>query len=925
MEKYLIKIDKNSRNEIVIEKVVKTGDEFNEENFFYEEYSKADTIIKSIIPSYQNFNGNYGNNYFEGTVKNDKFSGSFYRNQNENCRKTKDNNDNSNPPKSNIITFSGNRGTGKTSAMVSFGKYLESQKEFKVLEMIDPSHFEKNESILLNVITLLFKNVKKHLKNNKTLSPPTELLKAFEKVFKSVKKMDENIPTESTLEYLSQLSDSLDLKESINKLIKKTLDFFSEKTDTENDAKFEYLVLMIDDLDMNVSFAPKMLEQIRKFLIQKNLIILIATNIDQLQLEMQESYSGYFAKTYNAISKPSDVCVDIEDMATKYLLKLFPPLQRIHIGNTANKLINTNITIIDGKNDNGNDKELYPKNDLQKLILTSIWKKTRLIFIPRKDNLHPIIPTNLRALNQFINTLIDMDDVGVTENENKMFAGKDEYGAVKVNFYKFKDYIMNVWIPSNVSFEGQKVFDNIPQELARINKHLIQSINVIGAQYKKRLLVKETKEERKEKDFDADIYTFVSRNDPRFLMANRMSDIINFPSNNSMGDVLLLLDKYKTYFESENENNFIESVKIYYSMLLFETMFFDEGSKFPLANDSKNISNIQKLIGGTIYFPHYFEIIKDKHYSKGVADMKKTYKIIKYIKIDEWEKLKGKKIETKIEKINDFLKVKGVPDSQITKLGISGTLDNLILKYKKDYEKYLKGGEDVAEHLFYHQVGPIKCNVENKENNIFTIHYYGKSRPDRSYDTHIYDTTKEKEKEIEEAEEVFYYRFDILSLLVNILNPSHTLYRFSGNEDKKYDGWLCNIEKNEKKENISVTNILLPIYSVDLVLSYLRESYYLNDLVKKSDIDKKLDTQEKEVLMRKQTMIACYYTELLELSKEKLNRIDTDIDPNIEGSIFKRYKNIYNNSAKIFGIISDKPIRIRKIKKQKTRNSKGKK
>jgi hypothetical protein len=853
--KYKIKLDKNNRKEIVIESVrgdVKKKDstdkfEFNENNFFYEEYKKAEEIINSIRISYQDP-------------------------KEQNSEKPKD----SSPIllKNNIITFTGSRGTGKTSAMVSFGKDLEQQKEYKVLDLIDPSHFGKNESILLNVIILLFKSVKTHLKDTK-IQPSNDLLKKFETVFKAVKSMDELVPKESSLEYLDQLSDSLNLVESIKKLIDDSLDFFKKGTDSKHDSDFKYLVLMIDDLDTNVAHAPKMLEQIRKFLIHKNLIILLSTNIDQLQLEMQEYYSKYFQRTFSLASPAapkSDVCAEVEEMATKYLLKLLPPLQRIHIGNSANKLLNTTITIeIDKADSNKNIA-----GDLQKVVLSLIWEKTRLIFIPRKSCLHPIIPTNLRALNQFILMLVDMEEVERTESsENKMFQNDNEYKSVRENFLKFKDYILNVWIPSNLAFEEQQIFDNIPKDISRINKHLIQSINVIGAKHKEKLLVKPLqmyKEERKEKDLDGDIYTFVSRNDPRFSMANKISDVYNFPSNNSMGDILLLIDKYKTYFESENNNNFIEAIKIYYSLLLFETMFFDEDSKFKIS-EPEEITNIQKLIGGTLYFPYYFEIIKDK-----------TYDII----VNTWKEIKEKN-----EKIKDENKKKDddrLIQELLNTLKENGVLLNTITDEQEFIKKYSRG-EGRGDHLFYHESGT------DYKNPLFIL-YYGKSRPERSYSRHIYETTVK-----EEGNE--HVRFDILSLLVNILNPFHTLYRHSNNDEEykqacknsKYEKWLYKTE-DEK----FITNILLPIYSVDLMLFYLKNPVACDDVLSKDDkkaIEEKTNVSEIliciEEKMREISTISNYYQKLLQLTKEKLARIEDD-----KKMISERLEKIYKNSAKEF-------------------------
>ena len=120
-----------------------------------------------------------------------------------------------------------------------------------------------------------------------------------------------------------------------------------------------------------------------------------------------------------------------------------------------------------------------------------IWNKTRLLYIPEDNQLHPLIPLNLRALRQIIYLLIEMEDVKCEESKGKLFLNKDEYLKAQNNFAIFKDYILNVWIPSNVSFEEKKVFDNIPKDITRVNKHLIQSINIIASKYKNHILLKE--------------------------------------------------------------------------------------------------------------------------------------------------------------------------------------------------------------------------------------------------------------------------------------------------------------------------------------------------------------------------------------------------------------------------------------------------
>ncbi len=675
---FTFRLNNNSRNEIVIEgnlSLTTSPEPNSDKAFFYEEYQKAYRIVEKLFPKLfpRNNDGN------------DKSNENNNRDYNE-ARKDQ----NHSILVNNTIVFSGPRGSGKTSAMRSFAYFLESgqnSENFYILKMIDPSLFKENESILLSLLSTMFQTAKSLVgdKNNK-ISKFNSLAKQFGDVFKNIIKTESKIKNEHTLEYLNELSNLTTLKDNIRKLIKEFISFMDDRK--------KVLVVMIDDLDMNLSFAREMLEEIRKYLLQDNILILFATNLDQLYLELKEGYAKYFTSLRNNgnNSVEDNVGVDVEDMATKYLLKLFPPLQRIHLSNVSNKLVNAKLAV----KGNSGAKENQREGMLQQEILKLIWEKTRLIFIPPKRSLHPIIPTNLRALSQFIYMLIDMPEYNGNEEQqkkqNRYLMTAEEIEKLRNNFYIFKDYILNVWIPSNVSYEEYVEFENIPKEIDRVNKHLIQAINVIGSKYKAKYLLKdlsndksetlnnelrEREEKFKPRKFDKsttqrDIYTFVSPNDPRFSMANKISDIYNFPSNNSMGDILLLVDKYKTYFEAANANNFIEAVKIYYSLLLFETMFFDSNSYFQFYNNKEEtkeapkaqVTNIQKLIGGTMFFPHYFEIIYSENYKnrcRGIVSkidkmIDSEIKSNSELNLDDTVKIITDKIKKRLE-VAEYLKL----------------------------------------------------------------------------------------------------------------------------------------------------------------------------------------------------------------------------------------------------------------------------
>ena len=818
MSNYTLTYRKGRSQEIYIEEIGK-----DEHLYFQQEYNDALKLVKEIVDLQRS------------------------ENDNENGEKGKER---KKYACNNRILFAGQRGCGKTSLMHSLVDYLANPKteiayknwekidfqtKFSCLPMVDPSHFDNNNNILLTVITSMFSEAKKKMEKNSEKDESAEredLLKQFERVFKSLDSIKSELSS-YTLESLNRKSDAEDLRDKMNTLVGKYLKYVVGDKETR-------LVLLIDDIDMSVSYAPEMLEQMRKYLELDNLIILMSANLGQLNNEMREKYSSAFQYTLKDSNQA--LSIDVEDLATKYLLKLFPTSRRINVERHVDQLLKTDL-IVEGWNDNdkresptGNiglqDDKSQDEGDFQKVILSLIWSKTRLLYIPKdsQNTLHPIIPTNLRDLAQFLDMLTSLEKI--EPREDNLFKDYHEYNECQKNLQEFKRYVMDTWIPNHLNVEEELVFHNIPADITEINKHLINSINIIGTKHKDDLMSRQVSLDIIERNadnvfIDRDIYTMVSPNDPKFVKANKISDIFNQPSNYSYGDLLLMIDKYETYFESEEHRKFADAIKIYYSILLFETMFFksnnviydifgeiarninDEEKKEIKQNhvginvdsftDLKKLVNsvcennntdvrdtmiirkrnelmsriipIQKLIGGNVYYPNYFEIITDKNFNQ-------------------------------------------------------------------------KGPSYDAKRAFYHKVNVDEKNVGDRYP-LFAVLYYGDIRPDRYEKDHIYDTTFEKNADVEGVK---YVTFDILSILNNMLNPCHTLSRLDEDhrDITKWKGFVSGIsewgEKNKIKidntndnTNIYIPNAILPFYSVDMMLNYLRKDYRVSEICSPPD------------------------------------------------------------------------------------------
>ena len=210
--------------------VIETGEKILESSIFSEQYNKAFSEI---------------NNYLNQVEKISK-ENSFDKSHNENIN--------------NIFAFIGERGSGKTSCMLSVGKVLvESQKpdtfdtsfpeikkkKFHAIDLIDPSFFDKKNNILAIIVAKLFKEFDKNSKkrcNDDNYDKKRVLVEKFQETQRNLKCLiDGKEFSEDDLDQLIALSAAVDLRSNINDLVEAYLDYFGNK-----DAK---LLIMVDDID----------------------------------------------------------------------------------------------------------------------------------------------------------------------------------------------------------------------------------------------------------------------------------------------------------------------------------------------------------------------------------------------------------------------------------------------------------------------------------------------------------------------------------------------------------------------------------------------------------------------------------------------------------------------------------------------------
>lgn len=375
----------------------------------------------------------------------------------------------------NIIAFCAGRGQGKTSAMLSLANALENHSEgtsplnglendwFYILPPIDPTVLEGKESIMEIVLSHLFYQVEQQWKNptvkrsypeRYSEARKTELLLSFRNCFNEIRTLQDKSQSKSdALETLYQLGDSFDLKSDFYILLKEFFGLLGQKEGSS------FLVIQLDDTDLQVQKAFEVLEETRKYLSLPNVIVLMATDLDQLRLLV---FQHYYQDLKLAAEKNEIAVKKVRRMAAEYLDKLIPSTHAIYLPNFKLQFeTNRKLFIVTSKK--GRDEE--SKRELQKAIFDIIYEKTGLIFVRHRYYMHNIIPESLRGVQHLFRLLDRMEqptEMPVLKGEGRLTAKMwKEYCQQRIarakaqfnNLTIFEGYFLNDWCSSRLNKE----------------------------------------------------------------------------------------------------------------------------------------------------------------------------------------------------------------------------------------------------------------------------------------------------------------------------------------------------------------------------------------------------------------------------------------------------------------------------------------
>ena len=330
----------------------------------------------------------------------------------------------------NIIFFTGDRGAGKTSTMLSYMEFLKdyfrnTKKEtfkgtelemhsknrevmFTGLEYIDASVLDDKEDILGSVLSKMLKKWIDEenksqggiVRNSDYDHKKRKLQKLFSNVYECRKKIrDVNIyddNSEMFMDNLQNMSLTFNMQREFRKLVFAYLDIMKYPGAEYLNPQSHFLVVCIDDLDMNIRKGFELLEQVRKYLMIPNIIVLLSANYEQLDKICNNHYFKEFEKTKN-----NDMSIYVENLSREYLEKIIP-MQRQIIMTSGEKWLLKKQKNLEIQYTDIDANKFEKSGGLREIVQESLKERMNIFWDREKMTLDYLTPTTLRELCAWI-------------------------------------------------------------------------------------------------------------------------------------------------------------------------------------------------------------------------------------------------------------------------------------------------------------------------------------------------------------------------------------------------------------------------------------------------------------------------------------------------------------------------------------------
>lgn len=400
----------------------------------------------------------------------------------------------------NIIAFLGQRGSGKTTAINEFGRILTyfhrnrvhewwienltsfSKMEtfrFIVLDSIDASLLTEAEDVVELVLAQMYAKVENKTRDNRSNDEKhniAEMMDCFRMAYRNyhnlnrgefIKELGDNVPN-----ILKNIPSGSNVRQAFTSL----LECFFKQMELDKGVE-PYLVITIDDLDLNIDYGYQLLEKIRKYLSHPRILVLITADFNQLsrlcevywlsQYGREDPVRVYFDnRNYygrSLVSGSKDLRnyrVDYDNsqyyksamrLSRDYLLKAIPITHRVYLSGTK---------------DSVQKMRIYMKTDGKCILVKEyIWKKLveklGIYYDLTGTKRHFVVPTTVRELVTYNNFLDSLYSIEWEMKSNEQKFVEMEMPKYDWNHYRMNKDITNRMAHALLTLSQKEEFDHL--------------------------------------------------------------------------------------------------------------------------------------------------------------------------------------------------------------------------------------------------------------------------------------------------------------------------------------------------------------------------------------------------------------------------------------------------------------------------------
>lgn len=327
--------------------------------------------------------------------------------------------------KRNILTFIGKRGSGKTTAMDELCRILKRMKDqdyrdwwvsrvldeeskkklgnrsfsFHVMKPIDAALLEEKENLFEIILAAIYQHFLKDAKI-KTDVEYRKIGELFHEIFRMYDclsgKITPGYGMGDIITRIGVVGSSYDIQQKIANLVDMVLDNYGDERENE------YIVIAIDDLDLNMRHGYEMLEQMLKYFAYHKILILLTLDYTL----MEEVCLTHFKN--ELYSDNEELKNGRPEMMTSlthdYITKIFHWSQRMYMPTTQQ--VNDVMQIV--TREDGQEKLFF----VEEFILNKIARTMNIQYDILDVEQYLFQPSNVRELvtyNEFLESFVKID------------------------------------------------------------------------------------------------------------------------------------------------------------------------------------------------------------------------------------------------------------------------------------------------------------------------------------------------------------------------------------------------------------------------------------------------------------------------------------------------------------------------------------